>query len=153
HLDLREPQNFGRSVVIILERNDGTVHGLPPQPADLADLDKLDMTRLAASTTPEALDEFSKGVQAVRLAGKQTAMVVAANGKNDDTPEGHFKKAVALDPSFYEATLQLGQEQRRQKHTADAIQTLEHAATMNATDDRPLRALGGLYVDQKQFQK
>jgi Flp pilus assembly protein TadD len=49
--------------------------------------------------------------------------------------------------------VQLGQEQRRQNHTADAIHTLERAVRINGTDDRPLHPLGGLYVDQKQFQK
>jgi len=153
HIDLREPENFARDIAIVLERNDGTVHGPAPLPADLANLDKLDMTKLAAGTTAAAFDEFAKGIQDVRLGGKQTAAVVTANGTNDDTAEAHFKKAVSLDPNFYEALLQLGQEQRRQHHTADAIQTLEQAVAKNPTDDRPLRALGGLYIEQKQFQK
>lgn len=106
HVDLREPEDFGRDVAIVLERNDGTVHGAAPVPADLADLDKLDMTKLAAGTTPAAFDEFAKGIQDVRLGGKQTAAaVVVANGKTDDTAEAHFKKrspsiAISMKPSF-----------------------------------------------------
>lgn len=93
HVDLREPEDLGREVAFVLERNDGTVHGAAPVPADLA------------GTTPAAFEEFAKGIQDVRLGGKQTAAVVAANGKTDDTAEAHFKKAASLDtismkPSF-----------------------------------------------------
>jgi hypothetical protein len=48
------------------------------------------MTKIAAGTTPAAFDEFSKGVQDVRLGSKQTELVVTANGKGDDTAEAHF---------------------------------------------------------------
>jgi Flp pilus assembly protein TadD len=153
HIDLREPEDFGREITIVLDRNDGTAHGPGPLPADLSDLDKLDLPKLQSGTSPAAFDEFAKGIQDVRLGGKQTVDVVAANGTNGDTAEAHFKKALALDGNFYEALVQLGQEQRRQHHDADAIQTLEQATAKNPTDSRPLRALGALYVDQKQFQK
>jgi len=60
---------------------------------------------------------------------------------------------VSIAPDFYEGNFQLGLEQIRSSHMADAAVTLEHAAAMNSADARPWRVLGEIYLQQKQFQK
>jgi tetratricopeptide (TPR) repeat protein len=153
HLDLRQPEDTGRSILISLVRNGGTAAAPTNGEAYLDELNKLNMTELAAGTDPAAFEEFRKGVDLAKLGPKRNDILVPANGSPADTAEGYFKKTVSMAPDFYEGYFQLGLEQLRQSHMQDAAGTLEHAVTMNAADTRPLRVLGELYLQQKQFQK
>ncbi len=154
HLDLREAANFEQTVLVSLVRNGAGTAGPSNGEAYLDELNKLNMTELSKTTPPAAFEEFRKGVDIAKLGPKRNDILVPANGGSpDDTAEMHFKKTVSLAPDFYEGYFQLGLEELRQSHMNDAVGTLEHAVSMNATDPRPLRVLGELYLQQKQFQK
>lgn len=154
HLDLREASAASTDIIIQLVRNGGAPAAQSNRTAYLDELDKLNMAELAKSTPPAAFAEFQKGVDLAKLGSRRDDIVVPASGNPaDDTAEMHFKKAVSIAPDFYEGYFQLGVEQLRSSHTADSVTTLEHASAMNPADARPLRVLGELYFQQKQYQK
>src|SRR5262249_51465476 len=110
---------------------------------EAAELDKINFSELELDgrIPAGALDEFKKGVAAIRERSK------------DNPPEAHFNKAVSLAPDFYEAWYQLGLEHSRQRRTADAIQAFERAVAVHPSAVAPLRLLARAYVDNGQHQK
>jgi hypothetical protein len=135
---LRDPEDSSGLIIIRLKPNTGTK---PPGPGS-TDLDKIirDL-KLDAKVPAAALDEFAKGAEAISRRSK------------NDSPENHFKEAIAIYPDFYEAYYQLGLEQWRQRQTTDAVQSMSHAVVLRPTLAAPLSALGHFYVDGGEFQK
>lgn len=135
---LREPEDTAREVVVRLVRNSSA----KPSP-ESAELDKINFAELELDgrIPAAALDEFKKGVEAIRFRSK------------DNPPEAHFNKAIALAPDFYEGFYQLGLELSRQRRVPDAIRAAERAAALKPSIAAPLSLLGRLYVEGGQFQK
>jgi hypothetical protein len=133
---LREPKDTSKELFIRLTRfGEGGA-----QPAPDIELYTLNAETLA-SMPPKAIEEFNKGVDAIR------------NPAKNNPADAHFKRAIAAAPQFYEAQLQLGLEQQRQNKKDDAIQSFERAAAIKPAESRPLSALGSLYVDTQKYQK
>jgi tetratricopeptide (TPR) repeat protein len=134
----RDAEETAQVVTMRLTRNDS---GSKPT-SETAELDKLVQTLSTdARVNGPALDEFRKGVEALRLRSK------------DNPPDAHFKKAIELFPDFHEAYYQLGLEAARQKHPAEAIAALEKATTLNPKAPLPLSTLGRLYVESGRFEQ
>ena len=133
---LREPKDFERKFVVNLTRN-----GEPSPDARPAVEIAVNIDEIAERVPREAVDEFKKGVEALRSREKE------------NPADAHFKKAISIAPEFYEAHLQLGLHQKNRRQNTDAIATLERAASLRPVAPRPLTALGQLYVDDGQFQK
>lgn len=134
---LRDPSDTGKELMIRLVRR-GEENTRSDTPSiELYTIDAETM----AKTPPKAMEEFNKGVDAIR------------NRNKSNPPDAHFKKAIAAAPEFYEAHMQLGLDQERQNKKDDAIQTYQRAAAIRPAETRPLSALGELYVDQQKFDK
>lgn len=134
---LRDPADTGKEVVVHLVRRGepGTLSG----PLD-SDLYTIDATTLA-KTPAKAMDEYNKGVDAIR------------NRNKANPADAHFRKAIAEAPQFYEAQLQLGIELKEQNNKDDAIQSFEKAAALKPAERRPLSLLGELYDEALKFQR
>jgi len=135
---LREPEDTAKEIVVRL------VRGNPSKPVpESAELDKINIPELEmdGKIPAAALDEFKKGVEAIRERSK------------DNPPEAHFNKAIGFAPDFYEAFYQLGMEHSRQRRTAESIEALERATALRPTAAAALRVLGRAYVENGQFQK
>jgi len=134
----RDAEETSQVVTMRLTRNDTVAK----PSSESAELDKLVQTLTTdARVSSAALDEFRKGVEALRLRSK------------DNPPEAHFKKAIELFPDFHEAYYQLGLEMARQKHQAEAIAALEKATAINPKAPLPLSTLGRLYVEAGRFEQ
>jgi hypothetical protein len=134
---LREAEDTSGVIVIRLARNDSGKASSGTPDADGIDMAALE---LDASLPAAALDEFKRGVDALR------------NRSKDNPPDAHFRKAVELAPDFYEGNFQLGLELARQRKGPAAIQAMERAALLKPTSAAPLSVLGRLYVEAGQFQ-
>ncbi len=133
---LREPKDTGNSLTIRLTR-----HGESPAPPDLDVALYAIGVESMKSTPPKAMEDFNKGISAIR------------NPAKNNPPDAHFKRAIAAAPEFYEAYLILGIEQRRLKKSNDAMATLERASALRPEEPRPLSELGELYVVAEKFDK
>jgi tetratricopeptide (TPR) repeat protein len=135
---LREPEDTAKEIVVRLVRGNSS----KPAP-ESAELDKINFTELEMDgrISAAALDEFKKGVEAIRERSK------------DNPPEAHFTKAIGFAPDFYDAHYQLGLEHSRQRRAAEAIPALERAAALRPSSAAPLGVLGRVYVENGQYQK
>jgi len=133
---LREPADTSKDLFIRLTRFGES--GAPPSPD--VELYTLNAETLA-STPPKAVEEFNKGVDAIR------------NPSKNNPADAHFKRAIAAAPQFYQAHLQLAIEQKRQNKKEDAIQSFERAAAIKPSEQRPLAELGALYNESQKYPK
>ncbi len=62
--------------------------------------------------------------------------------KQDDQAAGHYKQVLALKPGLYEAELNLGILEVRDRHAADAVPLLQDAAKQKPNQPRVQRYLG-----------
>jgi len=121
---LREPKDTSRPILINLQPNRRTSEAFT-----------VDLSRLSGTVPANALNEFRKGREATKNA------------------ESHFKKAIELAPTFYEAHVELALAEERRKRPQEAIRAITRAAELRPSDPMPLRVLGRLYIESSQFQK
>ncbi len=133
---LREPADTSKELFIRLTRF-GESGARPSPDIELYTLN----AETIASTLPKAVEEFNKGVDAVR------------NPAKNNPADAHFKRAIGAAPQFYAAHLQLAIELQRQNKKEEAIQSFERAAAIKPEETRPLSALAGLYNETQKFQK
>jgi tetratricopeptide (TPR) repeat protein len=135
---LRGPEDTANEIVVRLARNKSAKAAPEATELDKINFSELEMDgRIPAG----ALDEFKKGMEAIR------------DRRKDNPPEAHFNKAISLAPDFYEALYQLGLEHSRQRRTAEAVQAFERAAAVRPSAAAPLRVLGRAYLENGQYQK
>jgi cytochrome c-type biogenesis protein CcmH/NrfG len=133
---LREPGDTAPEITVRLVRHGDSASAGPPElDASLYTVD----AETVKNTPAKAMDEYNKGVSALR------------NPAKNNPADAHFKKAIESAPNFYEAYLQLGLEQRRQKNASDAIRSFEQASTIKPAEIRPLSLLGEIYVEAQKF--
>jgi predicted Zn-dependent protease len=132
---LREPGDTGNEITVRLVRS-GESSVAPDLDPSLYVID----AETARTLPPKALDEYNQGVAALR------------NPSRNNPPEGHFKNAIGAAPNFYEAHLQLGLVEHRQKKDADAIHEFERAAVLKPAEAQPLSLLGELYWDSEKYE-
>ena len=135
----RDPADSAAVITIRLTANTGNAKSTPS--ADPITEERINALKLDARIPASALGEFEKGMAAVHQRAK------------NDSPEDHFKKAIAAYPDFYDAYYQLGLEQSRQHQTPAAIQSMTKAGALKPTVAEPLSALGRFYVEDGEFQK
>jgi tetratricopeptide (TPR) repeat protein len=134
---LREPSDTASEITVRLVRHGESGNANPPElDVSLYTVDAETVKNVPA----KAMDEYNKGVAALR------------NPAKNNPADVHFKKAIETAPNFYEAYLQLGLEQRRQKKESDAIRSLEQASTVKPSEIRPLSLLGEMYWEAQKFQ-
>jgi tetratricopeptide (TPR) repeat protein len=133
---LREPSDSAKELTIKLVRR-----GESATPPDLdPELYTIDVGTMG-KTPRKALDDFEKGVNAIR------------NPARGNPPDAHFKRAVAAAPDFYEGHLLLGIELQKQNKDNDAIRSFERATAIKPSESRPLSGLGELYSKAEKFEK
>src|SRR5262245_60398009 len=133
---LREPGDTAAEITVRLVRHGESSSANPPElDASLYTVDAETMKNIPS----KAMDEYNKGVAALR------------NPAKNNPPDAHFKKAIESAPNFYEAYLQLGLEQRRQKKDSDAIRSLEQASKIKPSEIRPMSLLGEMYWEAQKF--
>jgi tetratricopeptide (TPR) repeat protein len=133
---LREPGDTAAEITVRLVRHGEAASANPPDlDMSLYTVDAETMKNVPA----KAMEEYNKGVAALR------------NPAKNNPADAHFKKAIESAPNFYEAYLQLGLEQRRQKKDSDAIRSLEQASTIKPAEIRPFSLLGEMYWQAQKF--
>ncbi len=134
---LREAADTGKDLIVRLVRR-----GEENSPADALDIELYTLDAETVAKTPaKALEEFNKGVDAIR------------NRDKKNPADAHFRKAIAAAPGFYEAHVQLGLEQLRQNNKDDAAQSIERAAAIKTSEPRPMSLLGQVYNETQKFDK
>jgi Tfp pilus assembly protein PilF len=129
---LREMSDPGKKIII----------NLVPRSSDApAETESVNWDELKGKIPAEAIAELRSGLEALKTRPKL------------NPAESHFKRATDIAPEFYEAHFQLGLEWRRQQRRADAITEFVRAAAIKPELARPFRILGGLYIEEQQYQK
>jgi len=115
------------------------------QAAGLQALDQKDYAR-AEQIFSELAAADSKDYSAFfNLALAETAL------KKDDQAAAHFKQVLALKPGLYEAELDLGMLDLRDRDPAGAVPLLQDAAKQKTNQARPRRYLGDALLAQGDF--